>query len=80
MKPGYKTSEFYFAVFTALGAIAVAFGVLSQVEATELAGAVGALASAVIVLVGAVQPIVAYIKGRSAVKEAEQFNAKSVIQ
>ena len=70
MKPGWKTSEFYVTIITALSSIAVAFGVLSQAEATELAAAVGQVVAAVIGLVGAVLPVVAYVKGRSAVKEA----------
>ena len=70
MKPGYKTSEFYVTIFAALGSLAVAFGVLAQAEADRLSTAIGQLASAIIVLVGAVQPIVAYVKGRAEVKAA----------
>ena len=73
MKPGYKTSEFYVTIFAALGSLAVAFGVLAQAEADSLSTAIGQLASAIIVLVGAVQPVVAYIKGRAEVKTAEQW-------
>ena len=73
MKPGYKTSEFYVTIFAALGSLAVAFGVLAQAEADSLSTAIGQLASAIIVLVGAVQPVVAYIKGRAEVKSAAEF-------
>ncbi len=71
MKPGWKTSEFWVSVFTALGSLAVAFGLLSQGEAGDLSTAVGQLVSAVIVLVGAVAPIIAYIKSRAEVKAAQ---------
>ena len=74
MKPGYKTSEFYVTIFAALGSLAVAFGVLAQGEADSLVSAIGQVASAVIVFVGAVQPIVAYVKGRAEVKASAEFN------
>ena len=77
MKPGYKTSEFYVTIFTALGSIAVAFGVLSQAEASELAAAVGQVAAAVIALIGAVLPVVAYVKGRASVKSSAEFAKES---
>jgi len=74
MKPGYKTSEFYVAIFAAVGAIAVAFGVLTQVETDTATAAIGQLASAVIALEAALQPVIAYIKGRAAIKEAVELS------
>ena len=71
MKPGYKTSEFYVTIFAALGSLAVAFGVLQQAEADSLVSAIGQVASAIIVLVGAVAPVIAYIKSRAEIKAAQ---------
>jgi hypothetical protein len=71
MKPGFFTSEFFVTIATALGSIAVAFGVVTQAESSELVSAIGAVVSAVIIFIGAVQPVIAYIKARTELKAAE---------
>jgi len=77
MKPGYKTSELWLTVVSAIGMIAVAFGALTEVEVNSIVAAITQAVTAVGALYVAVKPVVAYIESRADVKSAKEYNKKA---
>jgi len=74
MKPGYKTTEFYVAVVSGLGMIAIAFGILSKADLDNLTQALTGVVGAVGALLIAIKPIVAYIESRADVKASAEYS------
>ena len=62
VKPGLKTTEFWLTIVNAVFMVLVGFGVIGEVEATEIKDLAAPFVAAVL-------PIVVYVWGRAQVKK-----------
>ena len=64
IKPGIKTTEFWFSFLTALGGIAVVSGYLSDKQVSDLIGGIESVVGGLVAII----PVIVYVWSRVRIK------------
>lgn len=80
IKPGWKTTEFWLGLFSALVGFAVLAGVVPGLDTetgNALTAAITQIVEGVVALVAIVGPLLGYIRSRATVKAAAASNGRA---